>query len=117
MGEKKMSMDEQIQAFYRQSGGPHNSQISELLEKHLLYGEDHGMEGYKENFEDAVMDTLIGDPSLLLLYERYQRWKLGRKQEAVDLTGVEERIRKLEEEIRELKGLLSQKVNTKDQEC
>ena len=36
MGEKKMSMEERIQAFYRQSGGPHNSQISELLEKHLF---------------------------------------------------------------------------------
>ncbi len=109
MGEKKMSMEERIQAFYRQSGGPHNSQISGLLEKHLLYGEDHGMDGYKETFEDAVMDTLIGDPSLLLLYERYQRWKLNRKQEAANIAGLEERIKQLENEIRELRELLSKK--------
>jgi len=110
MEPKRMSMEERIQAFYRQSGGPNNAQIPELLEKHLLYGKDHGMDGYKETFEDAVMDTVLQDPSLLLLYERFQRWRLNRDQERNQSQQLEETIKGLEREVRELKEKLNQRA-------
>ncbi|MDA8351907.1 MAG: hypothetical protein M0Z65_01670 [Firmicutes bacterium] len=110
MEPKRMSMEERIQAFYRQSGGPNNPQIPELLEKHLLYGKDHGMDGYKETFEDAVMDTVLQDPSLLLLYERFQRWRLNRDQERNQSQQLEETIKGLEREVRELKEKLNQRA-------
>jgi hypothetical protein len=103
MSEGKMTMEERIKAFYQQSGGPHNSRIPKLLEKHLLYGKDHGMDGYKETFEDAIIDTLVNDPSLILLYERIQRWRINRKEHQGSLSQLEERIKKLEEEVYKLR--------------
>jgi hypothetical protein len=103
MSEEKMTMEERIKAFYQQSGGPHNSQIPKLLEKHLLYGKDHGMAGYKETFEDAVIDTLVNDPSLLLLFERIQRWRINRNEHRGGWSQLEERIKKLEEEVYKLR--------------
>lgn len=77
----RMTMEERIQAFFRQSGGPNNPQIPKLVEKHLLYGKDHGIPGYRETFADAFIDAVVGDPSLLLIYERVQRWRSQRQRE------------------------------------
>jgi hypothetical protein len=108
MANEKMTMDERIEAFYRQSGGPNNEEITRLLEKHLLYANDHGMPGYRETFEDALIDTVVNDPSLLLLYERFQRWKLNRNGGVHDrpTSDLEARLESLEREVRELRGLL-----------
>lgn len=103
MGKEKMTMEKRIDAFYRQSGGPQNTRIPKLLERHLLYGKDHGMPGYKETFEDAIIDTLVGDASLLLLFERFQRWRLGQKPKPEEVARLEERIGRLERELRELR--------------
>lgn len=111
MSERKMTMEERIEAFYQQSGGPHNSQIPKLLEQHLLYGKDHGMPGYKETFEDAIIDTLVMDPSLLLLFERVQRWRINRKDDNQgSLSRLEERIKKLEEEVYKLREEILSRV-------
>jgi hypothetical protein len=110
MENEKMTMEERIEAFYRQSGGPHNSRIPKLLERHLLYGKDHGMPGYKETFEDAIIDTLVGDASLLLLFERFQRWRNGRKQKPEEVARLEERIARLEQEVRELRKAIDRLI-------
>ncbi|PTX64705.1 hypothetical protein C8P63_102200 [Melghirimyces profundicolus] len=109
MGTEKRTMEERIQAFYQQSGGPNNREIARLLEEHLLNGRDHGMTGYKETFEDAVMDTIIQDPSLLLLFERIQRWRLNRNGSSSGPAHLEESVQRLEKEIHELKQYLSNK--------
>lgn len=108
-----MTMEERIQAFFRQSGGPNNPQIPKLVEKHLLYGKDHGIPGYRETFADAFIDAVVGDPSLLLLYERVQRWRAERQRERRDAAraaapvatdpAVLERLERLEQEVARLR--------------
>jgi hypothetical protein len=110
---EKMTMEQRIEAFYRQSGGPHNSQIPKLLEKHLLYGKDHGMPGYKENFEDGIMDVVLNDPSLLLLYERIQRWRLKRKSEYESASHLKEKIESLEREVVRLREAIDRLLEEK----
>lgn len=107
MDREIISMEKRIQAFYKQSGGPHNPQIQRILEKHLLYGKDHGMAGYRETYEDAVMDTIINDPSLLLLYERIQRWRLQRQDKGQSLNSLESKINELRREIERLRAALN----------
>lgn len=107
MDREIISMEKRIQAFYKQSGGPHNPRIQRILEKHLLYGKDHGMAGYRETYEDAVMDTIINDPSLLLLYERIQRWRLQRHDKSQSLNSLESKINELRREIERLRAALN----------
>lgn len=81
--EEKLTMFERIEAFYRQSGGPGNPEIDRILEKHLLYGKDHGIPGKKETAQDAIREVLLDDHStrdimLFLLRLRYRlqdEWK------------------------------------------
>jgi hypothetical protein len=73
--DESLTMSQRIEAFYRQSGGPNNPDIERLLEKHLLYGKDHGIPGYKETIEDAFIDTVVNDPVLLILFQRFQRFR------------------------------------------
>ncbi|ADU51635.1 hypothetical protein Tmar_1524 [Thermaerobacter marianensis DSM 12885] len=109
---RPMTMEERIQAFFRQSGGPNNPEIPKLVEKHLLYGKDHGIPGYRETFADAFIDAVVGDPSLLLLYERVQRWRAERQRERRDTaTAVAiatdsqllKRLERLEQEVTRLR--------------
>lgn len=100
--ERKMTMEERIEAFFRQSGGPNNSKIEKLLDEHLRNGKDHGMPGRKETFEDAVIWTVMHDPSLLLLFERIQKWRTGRSEKQQQLLQLEEKIKNLETEIKKL---------------
>lgn len=102
MTEQKMTMEERIQAFYRQSGGPGNSKIKKLLEEHLRNGKDHGMPGRKETFEDAFMHAILNDPSLMIVFERIQKWRMSRIEKKNSETQLEEKIKKLEEEIKQL---------------
>ncbi|GAB6876584.1 hypothetical protein [Thermaerobacter litoralis] len=105
---RRMTMEERIQAFFRQSGGPNNPQIPKLVEKHLLYGKDHGIPGYRETFADAFIDAVVGDPSLLLIYERVQRWRSQRQRERQQATATgtdPELLRRLERLEREVARL------------
>jgi hypothetical protein len=123
MTDKKMTMDERIQAFYKQSGGPNNPDIERILENHLLYGKNHGMKGKKETVEDALRDALTEDKSTSLLidwlatkkiermskkYEEEEHWMRVAKEISQGFReGIEsihsERIAELEAEIRELR--------------
>lgn len=81
--QEKKTMNERIRAFYAQSGGPNNSQIQQIIEKHLLYGKDHGIPGKRETFKDAVTDVFLDDFStkdmvMWLLKSKYDlqdRWQ------------------------------------------
>lgn len=66
---EKMTMEERIQAFYRQSGGPNNPEIERILENHLRYGKDHGIRGKIETIEDAIRDALTDDKSTSLIVD------------------------------------------------
>src|SRR5690606_40152137 len=103
MEKEKLTMEQRMEAFYRQSGGPNNDRIAELLENHLLNAKDHGMPGYRETFEDGIMDVVLNDPSLLLLYERIQRWRLKRRAEGGDMAALKERIESLERGVARLR--------------
>jgi hypothetical protein len=59
--QEKKTMNERIKAFYAQSGGPNNPQINQIIEKHLLYGKDHGVPGKRETFKDAMLDVFLDD--------------------------------------------------------
>ncbi|MFC4767413.1 hypothetical protein [Effusibacillus consociatus] len=67
--DKKMTMEERIQAFYKQSGGPGNPDIERILEQHLLNGKDHGVKGKKETIMDALCDAFIEDKSTSLIID------------------------------------------------
>lgn len=41
----------------------------------MTYGKDHGTPGYRETVEDALIDTVVDDPSMLALFQRYARWR------------------------------------------
>ncbi|WP_047154032.1 hypothetical protein [Aneurinibacillus tyrosinisolvens] len=75
---KKMTMEERIQAFYKQSGGPGNPDIERILEHHLLYGKDHGMKGKKETVQDALRDALTEDKSTSLIIDWLAEKKIER---------------------------------------
>src|SRR5690606_39890918 len=114
MDNEKMTMEQRIEAFYRQSGGPNNDRIPELLEKHILHAKDHGMPGYRETFEDGIMDVVLNDPSLLLLYERIQRWRLKRRAEGGDMAALKERIESLEREVARLRETIDRMMREQD---
>jgi hypothetical protein len=115
--EEDLTLEQRIEAFYRQSGGPNNPDVPRILNNHLLYSKDHGRHGYRQTVEDAVIDTVLGDPTLLLLFQRVQQWR-NRKQQAAQGTAgaspcVQDDIRRLQsdvaalrEEIASLKVLL-----------
>ncbi|NNV06028.1 hypothetical protein [Geobacillus sp. C56-T2] len=60
---EEWTMSQRIEAFYRQSGGPGSPVIRRLLERHLLYGKDHGIPGKREEFADAFREVFLHDHS------------------------------------------------------
>lgn len=60
---EQLTMRQRIDAFYRQSGGPGNPEIAKILDKHLMYGKDHGIPGKKETIKDAFTEVFLGDRS------------------------------------------------------
>ncbi|WP_273846294.1 hypothetical protein [Rubrobacter calidifluminis] len=105
--QERLTMQQRIEAFFRQSGGPNNPQIDRFMEKHLRYGADHGDYGHKETIEDAFQDAVLEDKSLLTLYELYMRWRSQRREEEHRESGkLEERIARLEEEVRSLREVI-----------
>lgn len=61
--QENLTMRQRIDAFYRQSGGPGNPEIARILDKHLLYGKDHGIPGKKETIKDAFTEVFLSDRS------------------------------------------------------
>lgn len=61
--QEKLTMQQRIQAFYQQSGGPGNPEIKRILEEHLKYGKDHGIPGKKEDIRDAFREVFLNDRS------------------------------------------------------
>jgi len=79
--QEQMTMSKRIEAFYRQSGGPGSPTIRRLLERHLLYGKDHGLPGKKEEFEDVIRDVFLQDHSTRPLAIALFKLKAALKQE------------------------------------
>ncbi len=107
---EKLTMEQRTQAFYRQSGGPGNPKIQEFLNNHLLYGKDHGPQGYRENIEDAFIDMVVSDSSMLVLFQRFQRWRNTNraKTDATHMETLQREIAALRDEVVHLKSMLEQ---------
>jgi hypothetical protein len=115
--EDDLTLQQRMEAFYRQSGGPNNPDVQRILNHHLLYGKDHGRRGYRQTVEDAFIDTVMSDPTLLLLFQRVQQWRSRKRQAAQGSSSipqsVQDEIRRLQsdvaalrEEIASLRSLL-----------
>lgn len=61
--QEQLTMQQRIQEFYRQSGGPGNPEIARIIDEHLKYGKDHGVKGKKENIKDAFTEVFLNDRS------------------------------------------------------
>ncbi|AXF56883.1 hypothetical protein [Salicibibacter kimchii] len=80
---EKMSMQERINYFYRQSGGPGNPDIDRILNEHLKNGKDHGIPGRKEEPKDAFIEVFMNDHStkpiamwlLKMRFDLKDRWE------------------------------------------
>lgn len=126
--EEAKTMNERIRAFYKQSGGPNNPQIERIIEKHLLYGKDHGVPGKRETFKDAMMDVLLDDFStkdlimwvLKTKYDLADRWQelvggqnpelvAAAKEEWEKRDQLEDRMAALEQKLDQMLKLLEQK--------
>ncbi|MEW5320974.1 hypothetical protein V2J23_02175 [Geobacillus thermoleovorans] len=79
--QEELTMSKRIEAFYRQSGGPGNPTIRRLLDRHLLYGKDHGIPGKREEFEDAFREVFLQDHSTRSLILGFFKLKSALKQE------------------------------------
>ena len=98
--QEKMTMNERIEAFYRQSGGPMNPEINKILEEHLRNGKDHGVKGRKETIKDAFAEVFLGDHStqgvalgfMKLGYQMKNQWEAFLNSRSID---AEEMIRAL----------------------
>jgi hypothetical protein len=104
--QEKLTMQQRIDAFYRQSGGPNNPQIKKVLERHLLYGKDHGAPGRKETVMDAFTDTIMGDPLLLMLFQQWNNRRMNQASasKAGISTAEAETIRQLQRDVLQLKS-------------
>ncbi|ASS98547.1 MULTISPECIES: hypothetical protein [Geobacillus] len=79
--QEQLTMSKRIEAFYRQSGGPGSPTIRRLLERHLLYGKDHGLPGKKEEFEDVIRDVFLQDHSTRPLVMGFFKLKTALRKE------------------------------------
>ena len=103
---ERLTMEERIRAFYKQSGGPLNPKIEKLIEHHLLYGKDHGPPGRRETLMDAFMRWVMEDPSMRLLAELYMRRQTQRLSLEGRLATLEKEVAQLREDERELRQAL-----------
>lgn len=98
---ERLTMQQRIDEFYRQSGGPNNPKIKQVLEHHLLYGKDHGAPGRKETVMDALTDTVVGDPMLLMLVQYLNNRRVAQSPKSADADA--ETVRQLQREVSQLK--------------
>jgi len=108
--QETQTMQQRIQVFYRQSGGPGNPAIKKVLDRHLRYGADHGVSGHMETVEDAFRDVVRGDKSLMTLYQLYMRRQADKEekeeQRKDDLAELSEKVGRMEVELSEKVGRL-----------
>ncbi|QQK74599.1 hypothetical protein HUG15_02600 [Salicibibacter cibarius] len=83
MSEKNenMSMQERIDYFYRQSGGPGNPEIERILKDHLLNGKDHGIPGQKEEPKDAFTEVFLSDHSTQPIVMGFMKMRFAMKEQ------------------------------------
>lgn len=110
--QEQLSLESRIQAFYRQSGGPGNPQIQKILQNHLLYGKDHGRSGYRETLEDAFIDAVNKDHSMLLLFQRLITWRQKRSVQRTLSTEWQQSLFQVQQEVRQLREQISQLEQT-----
>ncbi|WP_051343896.1 hypothetical protein [Alicyclobacillus herbarius] len=112
--EEAFTLRQRMEAFYRQSGGPNNPDIQRILNNHLKNGKDHGRRGHRQTVEDAFIETIVGDPTLLLVFERVRQWR-NRKEQTTkgvpsslqdDIRHLRSEVAALREEIASVKALL-----------
>lgn len=104
--EKEMTMNQRIEAFYRQSGGPMNPEIEKILEEHLTNGKDHGVPGKKETIKDAFAEVFLDDHStrgialglLRLCYDMKDQWDAFLRSRSLDAEEVAEFLKKNRDE-------------------
>jgi hypothetical protein len=110
--QESLSMNERIQYFYKQSGGPGNPEIKKVLDDHLRYGSDHGPRGHMQTIEDVFRDVVRGDKSLMTIYQLYMRRQAEKEekeeQRTDDIAELSEKVSRLEGEIHSLRELLAQ---------
>jgi len=108
--EERLTMHKRMEAFYRQSGGPNNPEIAKILEKHLLYGKDHGPKGKRETLEDALRDTIIQDYSNQIIFKWFMQARMERQKQAqadrAELARMRGELEALKRDIAELRSLL-----------
>ena len=98
---ERLTMEQRIQAFYAQSGGPGNPQITKFLDHHLRYGADHGVPGHKETVEDVFRDVVRKDKSLFTLHQLWMRRQAEKEERNAQRTDV---LAELAEKIARLEG-------------
>lgn len=117
---ERLTMQQRIDAFFAQSGGPHNPQIKTVLEDHLLYGKDHGVKGRKETVIDALMQTIAGDPFLLFMFQQWnnRRMATGAPQSSggavaeSDTKRLQDQLAALQREVSDLRNVVQTLVES-----
>lgn len=79
--QEQLTMQQRIQAFYQQSGGPGNPEIDRIIEEHLKYGKDHGVKGKKETITDAFTEVFLNDRSTKPIVLGLMRLQMNFKKE------------------------------------
>ncbi|HEX7065136.1 MAG TPA: hypothetical protein VF199_08745 [Bacillales bacterium] len=100
--QEKLTMNQRIEAFYRQSGGPMNPEIGKILEDHLMNGKDHGVPGKKETIKDAFAEVFLDDHStkgialgfLRLSYNMKNQWEAFLNSRSLDAEQIVEALKK-----------------------
>jgi hypothetical protein len=101
---EKLTMEQRIQAFYAQSGGPGNPQIKKFLDHHLRYGADHGVPGHIETVEDVFRSVVRKDKSLFTLHQLWMRRQADQEERDAQRTDA---LAELAEKISRLEGEIS----------
>ncbi|MDI9260376.1 hypothetical protein [Alicyclobacillus sendaiensis] len=112
--QEQLTMQKRIEAFYRQSGGPNNPDIPKILEKHLLYGRDHGPKGKRETLEDALRDMIAQDYSNQILFKWFMQWRMERQKQAqadrAELARIRGEIESLKQQVEALRALMEEHI-------
>ncbi|SIS85489.1 hypothetical protein [Alicyclobacillus vulcanalis] len=112
--QERLTMERRIEAFYRQSGGPNNPEIPKILEKHLLYGRDHGPKGKRETLEDALRDMIAKDYSNQILFKWFMQARMERQKKAqaeqAEMARIRAELEALKQEVRSLRALMEAHV-------
>lgn len=108
--EEQLTMQKRIEAFYKQSGGPNNPEIPKILERHLLYGKDHGPRGKRETLEDALRDMVAQDYSNQIIFKWLMQARMARNRQnqadPAELARIRREIENLQKQVAELREMV-----------